>query len=350
MLLIMETLRTNLVKCFCGLLALSLFSCNGNTDKQTHERIVNVRTKQVSKTEGVYEKEYIGSIESENTSDLSFQVSGNVNKIYVNEGQSVKKGQLLATVDPSTLQNLYTTAKATLAQTQDMYDRLLVLYNNKSLPEVKYVEIKTSLEQAKSAEQIARKNLSDCKLYAPFSGTIGTRSVEVGANVMPGAPVVSLMNIKTIKVKIAIPENSISSVKIGDPCNVNISALGNKSFAGKVIEKGVVSHPISHTYDIKVQLSNAGKEVMPGMVCKAYLKGEENREHILVPLKSVQIDFANKNYVWVVDADNRAQRKEVIIGDLVENQVIIESGIGTEETIVIEGYQNLSPSVKVQSN
>lgn len=343
----MKTLKMNLIKYVCGLFLLGTFSC-GNSEKQTDEKTVKVTAMRIMQSDDVYQREYIGTVESENTVDLSFQVNGNIEKIFVNEGQSVQKGQLLGTLNRVSLESTYNSAKATLAQAQDAFDRQSILYKNNSLPEIKYVEVKTSLDQAKANEQIARKNLNDCNLYAPFSGVIGTRSQEVGANVNAGTVVMSLMNIQTVKIKVAIPENNISDIKTGENCKIKINALNNKEFEGKIIEKGVVAHPISHTYDIKVQLDNSQREIMPGMVCKAFLDNSQRSGGIIVPLKTVQVDASGKNYVWIVDSSNKAEYRGVKTGELLGNGIVIEDGLTNGDTVITEGYQNVSPSVLVE--
>ena len=90
-------------------------------------------------------------------------------------GDRVAKGQLIATVDPFSMQSSYDAAKASLAQAEDAYRRMKELYDKGSLPEIKWVEVQSKLQQAKSMEEVARKNLDDCKLYAPFSGIISER-------------------------------------------------------------------------------------------------------------------------------------------------------------------------------
>lgn len=100
-------------------------------------------------------------------------------------GDRVAKGQLIATVDPFSMQSSYDAAKASLAQAEDAYRRMKELYDKGSLPEIKWVEVQSKLQQAKSMEEVARKNLDDCKLYAPFSGIISEKMAEVGQNIMP---------------------------------------------------------------------------------------------------------------------------------------------------------------------
>ncbi len=342
-------LQQSLIVGVCSVLCVGFISCNRLSGSEaTAVKPVTVKTMKVDTSNDVHQREYVGTIESENSVDLSFQVNGNIDRILVQEGQSVQKGQLLATLNTATLSNNYNIAKVSLTQAQDAFDRYSKLYTNKSLPEIKYIEVKSALEQAQANERIAHKNLQDCNLYAPFSGVIGQKVQEAGANVMPGTPVATLMSIGSVKVKIAIPENEISSIKVGDTSQVKITALRNNTFTGKVIEKGVIANAISHTYDIKVELDNPEKKIMPGMVCKAYLTNNNNQGSIIVPLKSVQVDASGKNFVWVTD-ENKAVYKEVQTGELIGNGIAIKNGLTGGENLIVEGYQKLSPGLSVKA-
>lgn len=346
----MKTFKNWLIKSSYILLVPGMVSCTHVRGKESADtKTVSVKTVRISSTDKVHQSEYIGTVESDNSADLSFQVNGNIEKIHVQEGQSVQKGQLLAKLNVATFESQYRATKAGFDQAQDAYNRLSTLYKSNSLPEIKYVEAKSNVEQAEANMRIAKKNLDDCSLYAPFQGVIGRKIQEEGVNVMPGTPVFNLMRISTVKVKIAIPENEISSVFTGEECVVKISALDNRSYTGKVIEKGVVAHPVSHTYDIKVQLDNPQKEIMPGMVCKSYLSDKNSPGTIIVPLKAVQADSSGKHFVWLVDSHGKASCNTVVIGKLTGNGIAIEKGLKVGDELVVEGYQNLSPGAAVRS-
>ena len=327
----------------------TLVSC-GKTSKDTPtEPFVNVKTWIASEVSGNGQREYVGTVESENSVDLSFQINGNVEQIYVQEGQNVQKGQLVARINPATLQNAYDAAKASLAQAKDAFDRLSTLRKANSLPEIKFIEAQTNMEQAQANERIAKKNLSDCKLYAPHAGVVGKRYAEPGANVMPGSPIVSLMNIASVKIKVPVPENDIALVKLQASCRVKISALGNTEYQGKISEKGVVADPVSHTYDVKVKVDTGHRQIMPGMVCKAYFPSMENLNGIVVPLKAVQVASSGQNFIWTVDKSGKATTKKVVTGKLVGNGVLIQSGLNEGDVVIIEGYQSLSMGIPVKA-
>lgn len=349
--LFMRTLKQQLILGVGSLTLLGwITSCNGTKNEIPVESATSVKTMLVTSTSGNFEREYIGTVESENTVDLSFETNGNIAELYVQEGQSVSKGQLLARLNTTTAKNKYASAKASLNQAKDAYNRLLALYESNSLPEVKYIEAKTSLEQAQANEQISKKGVSDCNLYAPFAGVIGQRQQEAGANVMPGVAVLSLMNISSVKIKIPVPENDISGIKLQDNCRLKISALDNAEFHGKIVEKGVVANPVSHTYEVKVRVDNKQKEMMPGMVCKAYLQNQDKiGGGIIVPIKAVQIASLDRNFVWVVNKSSQAVSREVKTGKLIGNGILIESGLENGDIVITEGYQNLSEGAKVKA-
>lgn len=344
--------RLVLRQCLYGVLLIGAVSCSANKEDKSEERKIHVKVQEISSMNNSYKQEYIGSVEGENAVDISFETGGNIEQVYFQEGQAVQKGQLLARLNTISLQSMYDASKATLNRAQDAYNRLTVLHDNNSLPEIQYVEVKTALEQAQSAERIARKGLSDCNLHAPFSGIVSKRYLDAGANVMPGSPVYNLVTINTVKVKIAIPEREISALLVGQPCTVKISALDDNLFEGKIVEKGISAHPVSHTYDIKVQISNKDSRIMPGMVCKAYLSNDKTSvgngiSDIIVPLKSVQLDASGKHFVWLKDAQNKAIYREVILGKLISNGVVVEQGLQKGDVLITEGYQNISPNSMV---
>ncbi|SDG19386.1 MULTISPECIES: efflux RND transporter periplasmic adaptor subunit [Bacteroidota] len=320
-----------------------LFSCSSKEEK-AETKAVPVNVQQIKSDNNAYPQEYIGTVESENAVDVSFLVVGTIEQLYVTEGQKVSKGQLLGRLNTISLKNAHELTLATLKQAEDAYKRMSAMYESKSLPEIKFIEIKTQVEQAKANEAIARKNLQDGNLYAPQSGVIGTRYLEPGANVMPGTPVFNIMDISSVKVKTAIPEGEISGILTGSKCEVKISALNDETFEGQVIEKGVAANPVSHTYDIKIKINNTTGKIMPGMVCRTYLGNNRYSESasIIVPIKAVQVDYSGKRFVWLKDKQNKAVYKEVTLGNLSENGVRITSGLQDGDQLITTGYQNIS--------
>ena len=181
----------NLIPLAAIMAAAVLASCGGKGDSSpTAAEAVKVETAIVGEAAGSKADRYSGTIEEENGTLLSFAVGGTVSNMLVDEGDRVSKGQLIATLDPEQMRSNHASAKAALEQAEDAYGRMKELHGKGSLPEIKWVEAQTALERARAAELMARKQLADCRLYAPFSGVISKKFAERGQNVGAGTQVV----------------------------------------------------------------------------------------------------------------------------------------------------------------
>ena len=198
---------------------------------------------------------FSGTVQEENGSSLSFPLMGRVKSVKVDLGSRVRQGQLLATLDEVSMQNTYQAAKAALKQAEDAYQRMKELHEKGSLAEMKWVEVQSKLQQAQSMEAVARKNLTDCKLYAPFSGVIAEKSLEVGQNVVPGVQVLKLVSDDRLKVRISVPETEIARVVRGQKAVIEAPVLNGTKVEGVVTEKGVQANPLSRSYEVNVSIS-----------------------------------------------------------------------------------------------
>jgi RND family efflux transporter MFP subunit len=324
-----------------------LSACNNNKAKQSEtEKVIPVKVLSVVSSTASTERNYVGTVEESIAISLSFSTLGTVEEVFVYEGQKVSKGQLLATLNNTTAQNSLNVATAQLNRAQDAYDRMVKLHDNGSLPDIKFVEVESGLQQAKSQVAIARKNVDDCKLFAPRNGVIATRSVESGVNIMPNMTAFKLVTIDKVFVKISVPENEIGTTNEGQSAKVNVPALDDEIFTGKVELKGVTANTVSHTYEVKIGIVNPQLRLMPGMVCKVFLEQDGQVSTIVVPNRAVQTSHDGKRFVWIAVGD-KAQRRFVEIGGLSNFGVKVESGLSENEQVIVEGYQKISEGTKI---
>lgn len=331
----------------CAICTICFWGCSMRSNTNETEQI-SVKTITVNTQEQTGRRTYVGTVEESFGSQLSFATVGTVSKVLVDEGQAVNKGQVLAILDNTSAKNAFQIAKSTLSQTQDAFNRLQTLYKKGSLPEIKYIEIQTQLAQAQASERIARKNLEDCVLHAPFAGYISKKIVEVGNNVMPGVGCFKLVKIDQVKVKVAIPEKEISEIKIGDSIDFTVAALNDRSYIGKVLEKGVQANPLSHTYDIKISQNNPDHALLPGMVCSVGIDVKDLGKAILIPQNAVMID-GNDTFVWVVE-NGQARKRIVISGGVNDQGVIITDGLTNGEKVIVSGQDKVSEASKIKES
>ncbi len=321
----------------------------GCQSKKTAKEIqpVTVKVVKMSASSVSGGQSYSGTIEEVSGTSLSFSVGGTVKRVMVEEGQHVSRGQLLAVVDDETTRNAHVAAMSMRQQAEDAYRRMKQLHDNGSLPEIQWVEVVSKLKQAVSSEQIAKKSLSDTKLYAPFAGVIGQKNIDLGQNAIPGMQAFKLVNINQVKVKISIPESEISKVRIGQTATINVSALGGHTFVGRICEKGVSADPLSRSYDVKILINNRDGSLMPGMICDASLQKSVDSKAFVLPASVIQLDDNNQTFVWV-NVGGKAEKRIVYTGDETNQGVVINGGLSEGDEVLVEGQQKVSENTSLK--
>lgn len=329
-----------------GLIGVALVSCQGGGNSQKQAHPVKVKTMEVSARTGDGSKEFSGTVEEAVGTPLSFSVMGTVRQVNFRVGERVRRGLLLALLDDVSMQSSYDAAKATLTQAEDAYRRMKDLYGKGSLPEIKWIEVQSKLQQARSVEEVARKNLKDCRLCAPFDGVIADKSVEVGQNVMPGVPVGRLVGMGRMKVKIAVPETEIAQVSLQQKVCITVPALDGKRFEGIVGEKGVVAHPLSRSYEVKIELAKQDPALLSGMVVKVMLDDVRDMGRVIIPARIVQLDEQNRSFVWL-EQNGKATRRIITCGGYTADGVIVLSGLDAGDKVITEGQQKVCEGTEV---
>lgn len=325
-----------------------LVSCKDN-QAPTEAPLIKVTTLTVQPTSTDGTQAFSGTVEEESGSTLSFATAGTLKRVCVAEGQMIGQGTLIAEVDEQSARNAYEATLAARERAEDALNRMKLMHDAGSLSDFKWVEVQSQVKQAISSEQIAKKGLKDCKLYAPFAGYVAAKPVEVGQNVIPGMTVVKLVRIDRIKVKLSVPEEEISAIKLGQSVSVTVAALGGRSFTGRIVERGVEANAVSRTYDVKVLIANADHALLPGMVCNAQLtlSGSQGAATaIMLPASVVQIDVDNRTFVWTM-AGGKAHKTFVSTGQNVGNDVVITSGLALNDKVIVKGQQKVSEGTKV---
>ena len=323
-----------------------LASCKSDKPTDTN-RVIKVKTETVNTSSNVTPLKFVGVVEAESKTSVSFKVQGEVQSIAVQEGQYIRKGQVLAKMDTEIIEQDYNMAKSALNQAEDAYKRMKMMYDNNSLPEIKFVEVQTGLEQAKANFSLAKSQLDYAVLKSPIDGIVSQRSIEVGENLMGGQPAFSILNIKTVKVKIAVPENEIPLLSVGEKAEVIIPVLGNNPFEGNITEKGFDGNKMTHTYVVKILLDNPKHDILPGMVCNVAINQDDN-EGFVLPNNCIQIGSRGDRYVWCVK-DGKATAVRVTIGQLTAKGITITSGLFKGDIVIVEGMQKVSEGMNVET-
>ena len=325
---------------------MTLCSC-GEKKQTVAEQTVRVKVQQIQAEAVNGEQGFSGTIEEASGASLSFACAGTIRRIYVSDGQTVRQGQLIAELDPTTMQNAYTISKTALEQAQDTYNRMKQLHDGGSLPEMQWISIENQLKSATASEAMARKSLADTKLYAPFSGYIAAKNAEAGQNAAPGMSIVKLVSIGSVKVKISVPEDDVQRIQKGSSMKIIVPALGNREFSGSVTERGVSADPRSRTYEVKATISNHDGQLLPGMICQAFTNYMQGTTGVFVPANLVQLDSDNKTFVWVVNG-GKAVKREIFISSETAQGAQVSGGLSDGDQLIVAGQQKVSNGMKVE--
>lgn len=331
-----------------ALTAVMLSACNAENNKgQAADEAVRVEVTHVKTATADRTSRYSGTVEEESGTLLSFAVGGTVSRVLVDEGDRVGKGQLIATLDTEQLTHNHASAQAALAQAEDAYRRMEELHGKGSLPEIKWVEAQTALQRARASEQMARKQLADCRLYAPFSGVISKKFAEKGQNVGAGTQIAKLVAVGRMKVKISVPESEMAQISVGQKADVTIEAIGGASMQATVTEKGVAADPLSRSYDVKLSLPKADRKLLPGMVADVALRGGNTSMACILPAHIVQIDERNNEFVWLA-VGGKAVKRIVTVGGFTADGVTVTSGLADGDMVITAGAQKVSEGMRVE--
>jgi RND family efflux transporter MFP subunit len=317
-----------------------LTSCAKKEDKEITVPVLKVSTRQLA-ANGIAETlSYSGSIEADNSVALGFLVPGRVTGVYVEEGQHVTEGQLLASIETIEYQNNLLLTEASLEQALDNFNRLNELFEKGSLPAREHLTAKVALSQAKANKSIAAKRLADTKLYAPFAGIVTAKEIEKGAIASSGIMAFTIVKTDLVYAKISVSESEISKLAIGTGATVTIPAIQDTR-SGKISILNPQADASTRSFEVKVRLANTNGKLLPGMLANIKISTAHQREVLTVPADAVVRDPEELTYVFVVDNKNRAIKKRIVVNGLSMNEIIVSEGLHVGDRVIIQGQNQL---------
>lgn len=336
----------------------ALVACKPKGDAPLQIDPLAVTTEVATATTDYLNKSYVGTIEEHSMTPVSFTGIGHVTRVCVQEGQRVQKGQVIAEMDETQARNMLATAEAQMTQANDALARMKRLHDSGSLPDIKWVEVQSQVEQAKSQLAMARKNVEDCRIYAPCSGIVTTKVTEDGMTAVTAQPIVNILDISSVKVRVAIPEKEIADIRPGTRTTITVDAVG-RCYQGGRIEKTITADATTHTYDILITLPNRGGELLPGMIANVSIQGvsvsrsadamNSGTAAITLPVRSVQQAADGSHFVWVAK-DGKAHRQTVTLGTTCGARIVVATGLTGGERVITEGYQKVGEGTAVKEN
>ena len=270
---------------------------------------------------------------------------GVVKALYVTQGQSVRKGQVLAKLDDQLIRQQIEPINVQLSTAEDTYKRTKNLFDQGIGTYQNVLNAKTQVESLQKQIGILQKQISLMTVTAPTSGVADQVNVRVG-EIFVGAtaagPQIRIVNTGNLKVTAAVPENYLSRVNIGSNLEVILPEENNRTITATVNVVQKVIDPNTRTFNIEAKIPSDAN-LKPNQVAQIKILDYSAPNVIVVPLNVVQSDEAGK-YVYVMEKKGNttiAVKKAVTVGQSYGNGIEIKSGLNAGDQLITEGYQSL---------
>jgi membrane fusion protein (multidrug efflux system) len=281
------------------------------------------------------------------------EFQGTLEKFFVSEGQKVKKGQLLAEINDSGLNEQYEQMVIQAEFAKENFERTQRLWDNNIGSEMQYLKSKTDYEASKKMVDQMKDRLSKTKIYAPFDGEIDEIISNVGSNLIPGvSQILRLVNLDVIYAESFVSEKYISFIGEGTEAIVQIPLL-NMDYRSSVNQTGNFINPSNRTFRIEVPVENFDNRIKQNLDAKIKINIYKKDDAIVIPLRIVREDALGKNFVYVMSEDNKegvylTSKQFITLGNKSEDKVEVTEGLDLGDIVVLEGAYSVEDSQRVK--
>lgn len=268
------------------------------------------------------------------------EVHGKVIKEVIEEGDSVKKGDIIAILDSRDYKNAYNSAKASYKTASASLNRLRKLHKERLSPRSQLDDAVALAQNYKSSMDTAALNLERCTIRSPISGVVNHLFIEKGKYLNISDEVVEILQIDRVKIKVGIPESDVDAVRKLEDFDVRIDALNKRIFQAKKLFLSRTADSTARLYNLDLVLDNPAGEILPDMFVRVEIVKKEVQESISVPLYSV-ISKNNENIVYVV-SDGKAYSRVVELGLQEDWRIEITKGLKAGEQLIVVGHRSVN--------
>ncbi|MFC5194887.1 efflux RND transporter periplasmic adaptor subunit [Bizionia hallyeonensis] len=347
------------------LTAVSVFltSCGSEDKKEVADNTpaIAVKTSQVEANSNSPFLSVSGKIQAANSAELSTRMMGYVNKVYVNVGDKVSKGQLLVSINNADLQAKKAQVNAGISEAtaafnnaQKDYNRFKSLLDDNSASQKEMDDVTANYEMAKARLESANQMKNEISaqfaysnITAPFSGTVTSKNVEAGNMASPGVPLISIETPGNFEVMAMVPETEISEIKNGSSVDVLVKSI-NQTLKGKVIEVSTSAKNTGGQYLVKIDLEKTDANILSGMFTTVQfpVARKAKTSMVLIP-KEALITNGQLSGIYTVSQSNTAILRWLRLGRTYGDQIEVLSGLNANEAYIVSAEGKLFNGAKI---
>jgi membrane fusion protein (multidrug efflux system) len=358
----LDILRTNLVVLAVAAVITAVLTsagCGGEEPQAPQAAVVD--TVRVAAEDVFRTVAAIGTIEADHNTTLAAEVAGAISAILREEGSRVGTGAPVLQIDPGPYRFVVQSAQADLgrARTQlEVDERLLKRYETLlaagAVDRATYEDLearvasgRAAVAQALATLQTAQWNLGKTTVRAPFAGAVGRRHVQLGQSVSSGDELFDLVDADPLRVRFRLPEMTVGAVKTGDPVRFRLRADTVDTRIATVDYVGPEIDPATRTFEVTARYTNPEGGAVPGAYADVEVTTETREDAPVVP-EAALVTEGEQNFVYVVIAGPKAERREVQVGSRVDGRVEIISGVESGEVVIVAGQHGLPSGADIR--
>lgn len=314
-----------------------------------------VKTIVVNEQTGGDTRSFPAVVDAIQKADISFRVSGKIQKILVNEGDKVTKGQVLAELDPTDFKITLKDRQASYNTAKANYDRAVTLVKKGAISKVDHDNIRAKFFTAKANLNTAKQNLAYTSLKANFDGYIAKRHVENFEEVILSQTIFSLEDISALKIKIDVPENLMIIIDKTPKGKRKMYAvfdnISNREFPLSYLEASTKADPNTKTFKVTLKMDTPENyNILPGMTAMVFAElfaEEALSDTTALPVSAVIADTEKQATVWLVDEQTMTVKPKSVTTGLMTGDTILVEGLSTGDRVVVAGAPFLRDGMKV---
>ena len=290
-----------------------------------------------------------GTVNSDQSISLYPEMGGLIKKVYVKEGQSVKKGQTLVRFDSEVLQRSIKELDTNIKLAKTTYDRQKKLWDKKIGSEMQYLQAEANLESLKNKKASVKAQISQTTIKAQFSGVIDEIFIKQGEMAVPSMPALRLINLDNIYIEANVSEKYLIHIKKGTEANIYFPNL-DKNISAKVTMIGNFINPANRTFRIVVDIKNNNHSIKPNQLAIIKLL-DLSKSGVVIPSNVILNAPDGSSYVYeVVTASGITTTKKtpLKVGLSYNNETIVHEGLGANALVVDKGSRSIQDNQEVK--
>lgn len=279
-----------------------------------------------------------GILANKRQQKLSFKISGVIDHLAVDEGERVKKGQLLARLDHAEISAQVEQQRSVLANKQKHLKRVQALYRDKLITQEQLNAAETDVTVAQENLKISQFNLKHASIHAPADGVVLRRLVENNELVGPETPVFVISNLsKGYVFRVGLTDKQVVRVNLGDTATLKLDAYSDIDFEATVSEIGVAANRQTGLFEVELTLTPNGLNLFSGFIGNVSITPQFKQRLAFLPMESIVTAHDKSVTIYVVDNAGNVEQREVELAFVANERFAVKEGIASGEKVITEG-------------